>query len=99
MNPAECNYEIYDKNLLTFINAFELWKSELEKIEEPVQVVTDHKNLEYFISNKFLNRRQARSPHVYKLELLHDWTIHPVFHTNFLRLGSTCQGLGQGGQG
>ena len=25
------------------------------------------------------------SPHVYKLELLHDWTIHPVFHTNFLK--------------
>ena len=28
------------------------------------------------------------SPHVYKLELLHDWTIHPVFHTNLLRPGS-----------
>ena len=27
------------------------------------------------------------SPHVYKLELLHDWTIHPVFHTNFLKPG------------
>ena len=27
------------------------------------------------------------SPHVYKLELLHDWTIHPVFYTNFLRPG------------
>ena len=25
------------------------------------------------------------NPHVYKLELLYDWTIHPVFHTNFLR--------------
>ena len=25
------------------------------------------------------------SPHIYKLELPHDWTIHPVFHTNFLR--------------
>ena len=28
------------------------------------------------------------NPHVYKLELLYDWTIHPVFHTNFLRPGS-----------
>ena len=60
MNPAECNYEIYDKKLLAIINAFELWKSKLEKTEEPVQVVTDHKNLEYFMSSKFLNRRQAR---------------------------------------
>ena len=23
--------------------------------------------------------------HVYKLELLYDWTIHPVFHTKFLK--------------
>ena len=46
MNPAECNYEIYDKKLLAIINAFELWKLELEKTEEPVQVVTDYKNLE-----------------------------------------------------
>ena len=60
MSPAECNYEIYDKKLLTIINAFELWKSELEKIEKPVQVVTDHKNLEYFMSSKLLSRRQAR---------------------------------------
>ena len=29
-------------------------------IEKPVQVIIDHKNLEYFMSNKFLNRRQAR---------------------------------------
>ena len=28
------------------------------------------------------------SPHAYKLELPHDWTIHPVFHTNLLRPGS-----------
>ena len=60
MNPVECNYEIYDKKLLTIINAFELWRSELEKPEKPVQVVTDHKNLEYFMSSKLLNRRQAR---------------------------------------
>ena len=27
------------------------------------------------------------SPHVYKLELFYDWTIHPVFHTSFLKPG------------
>ena len=27
------------------------------------------------------------SPHVYKLLLFHDWTIHPIFHTNFLKPG------------
>ena len=60
MNPAECNYEIYDKKLLAIINDFELWKSELEIIEKLVQVFIDNKNLEYVISNKFLNRRQTR---------------------------------------
>ena len=29
------------------------------------------------------------SPHFYKFELPRDWTIHPVFHTNLLRPGST----------
>ena len=60
MSPAKCNYEIYDKKPLTIIKTFESWKSELENIEEPVQVITDHKILEYFMSNKLLNRRQAR---------------------------------------
>ena len=60
MNPAECNYEIYDKEFLAIIKAFELWRSELENKEEPVQVVTDHKNLKYFMSSKFLSRRQTR---------------------------------------
>ena len=43
MSPAKCNYEIYDKELLTIIKAFELWKSELENTEKPVQVIIDHK--------------------------------------------------------
>ena len=60
MNPAECNYEIYVKKFLAIIKVFEMWKSELENTENPVQVITDYKNLEYFMSNKFLNRRQAR---------------------------------------
>ena len=32
----------------------------MEKTKKPVQIIVDHKNLEYFISSKFLNRRQAR---------------------------------------
>ena len=60
MSPAKCNYEIYDKKLLTIIKVFELWRFELENIEKPVQVIINHKNLEYFVSNKLLSRRQAR---------------------------------------
>ena len=60
MSPAECNYEIYDKELLAIIRAFELWRPELEGTEQPVTVVSDHKNLEYFMTTKLLSRRQAR---------------------------------------
>ena len=59
-SPAECNYEIYDKELLAIVRAFEEWRSELEGAAHPISVISDHKNLEYFMSTKQLNRRQAR---------------------------------------
>ena len=60
MTDAECNYEIYDKELLVIIKAFELQRPKLEGTEQTIQVYTDYKSLEYFITNKLLNRRQAR---------------------------------------
>ncbi|GIZ39392.1 hypothetical protein CKM354_000277800 [Cercospora kikuchii] len=59
-SPAECNYEIYDKELLAIIRCFEEWRPELEGAEHPIKVLSDHKNLEYFTTTKQLNRRQAR---------------------------------------
>ena len=58
--PAEINYEIYDKELMAIIRAFEEWRSELEGAAFPIQVISDHKNLEYFMTTKQLSRRQAR---------------------------------------
>ena len=58
MSPQEVNYDIYDKELLAIIKAFEEWRPEL--VGSQVQVLTDHKNLEPFMSNKRLNRRQVR---------------------------------------
>lgn len=60
MLPTECNYEIFDKELLAIVNAFETWTAELGSVEAPTLVFSDHKNLEYFTSTKKLNRRQAR---------------------------------------
>ena len=60
MSPAECNYEIYDKELLAIIRCFEEWKPELERTGMPVKVLTDHKGLEYFMTTKKLTPRQAR---------------------------------------
>ena len=54
LTPAECNYEIYDKELLAIVNALEQWRPELEGTELPIQVLTDHKALKYFMSFKKL---------------------------------------------
>jgi hypothetical protein len=58
----ECNYEIYDKELLTIIRCFEQWRSELLFTESNVsiKILIDHKNLEYFMFTKQLNRRQSK---------------------------------------
>ena len=60
LTPAECNYEIYDKELLAIVNCLEQWRPELEGTELPIQILTDHKALEYFMTSKKLTRRQAR---------------------------------------
>ena len=59
MSLQEYNYEIYDKELLAIIRAFEEWHPELAgtPVDDPVKVLTDHKNLEHFMTTKQLNRR------------------------------------------
>ena len=59
-SPAEWNYEIYDKELMAIVRAFEYWRAELQSVENPIQVLSYYKNLEYFMTSKLLNRRQAR---------------------------------------
>jgi hypothetical protein len=57
---AECNYAIYDKELLAIIRCLEHWRPELESTDIPIKIFTDHKNLEYFMTTKELTRHQAR---------------------------------------
>jgi transposase InsO family protein/predicted aspartyl protease len=59
-SPAECNYEIYDKELLAIIHAFKEWRPLLEGATHPVEVISDHRNLTYFMTNRLLNYRQTR---------------------------------------
>ena len=49
MSSAECNYDIYNKKLLIIIHAFKEWRSELKDAVKQIQVITDYKNLEYFM--------------------------------------------------
>ena len=46
-NSAECNYKIYDKELMIIICIFKEWCSELEGSIYSINVITDYKNLEY----------------------------------------------------
>src|SRR3954466_11990406 len=47
LNLTECNYEIYDKELLAIITAFDKWRQYLISAKE-LEVFTDHQNLTYF---------------------------------------------------
>jgi hypothetical protein len=55
-SPAECNYKMYDKELMAIVHAFEEWRPELQSVINPIRVLSDDKNLEYFTTTKLLNR-------------------------------------------
>ena len=60
LSPVEQNYEIHNKKMLIIICALEEWRYFLEGAHHPVEIWIDHKNLEYFMTAKKLNRRQAQ---------------------------------------
>ena len=59
MQPAEWNYEIYDKELLAIVEALTKWRQYLLDAAEPFEVWIDHENLKYFREPHKLNRRHA----------------------------------------
>ena len=59
LSRAELNYDTHDKELLAIFKAFSNWCHYLEGSAQSIDVVTDHKNLEYFSTTKLLTRRQA----------------------------------------
>ena len=59
LNEVEHNYPIYDKELLAVVRALEEWRHYLEGVMHQFEVLTDHKNLEYFQTACKLNHRQA----------------------------------------
>ncbi len=50
---AECNYEIYDKEMLIIIQCLKEWDAELRSVSS-FQICTDHKNLKCFMTVKKL---------------------------------------------
>jgi hypothetical protein len=60
MAPAECNYEIHDKEMLAIVRALEHWRAELIGLQTQLPIYSDHKALEYFMTKRQLTARQAR---------------------------------------
>ena len=56
LSPPELNYDVYNKELLAIFNAFKHWHHYLEGAPIPIEVVTNHKNLEYFSTTKILTQ-------------------------------------------
>ena len=60
MQPAERNYEIYDKELLAIMKALAKQQQYLLNVMESFEIWTDYKKLKYFRKSHKLNRKQAR---------------------------------------
>ena len=89
--------EIFKKQMV-FVQASYKHYANIHKQNAPNYVLNDEmwldtrnmqtKRLSKKLSDKFDNLfpiTKIINPHVYKLELFHNWTIHPVFHTNLLK--------------
>ena len=59
-NNTERNYDVHDKEMMGIMHALEAWRHYLEGCKHKIEIWTDHRNLEYFMSAKKLNQRQAR---------------------------------------
>jgi hypothetical protein len=55
---AEYNYKIYDKELIAIVRVIEELRTELEGVLYPIQVLSNYKKLEYYMSTKLLNHHQ-----------------------------------------
>jgi len=53
-STPELNYNVHDKELLAIFEALKIWQHYLEGSASPINVVMDHKNLEYFSTTKIL---------------------------------------------
>jgi len=56
---VELNYDTHNKKLLAIFEAFKIWQHYLESLAYSIDIIMDHKNLEYFSTTKVLIWRQA----------------------------------------
>ncbi len=56
LHNAELNYDTHNKELLAIFEAVKYWRHYLEGSTDPIDIITDHKNLEYFSTTKILTQ-------------------------------------------
>ena len=56
LTSAELNYKIYNKELFIIIKCFKQWHLKLKESLFLIYMLTDHKNLQYFITIKQLTQ-------------------------------------------
>ena len=47
--PVKNNYEIHNKELLVIMHCLKVWDTELRSVSKGINIITDYKNIEYFI--------------------------------------------------
>jgi len=52
MIDVELNYPIYNKEMLAIVFSFQYWCTQLKGTPKSIQVISDYKALEYFITIK-----------------------------------------------
>ena len=53
--PVKNNYEIHNKELLGIMRCLEAWDAELRSVLKGFDIITDYKNIEYFVKKQRLN--------------------------------------------
>jgi transposase InsO family protein len=75
LSETQRNYQIYDRELMAIVLAFEAFRHYLIGHPLPVEVWTDHANLQYFRESQKLNRQQA----CWLTQLQdYDYTLHHI---------------------
>ena len=55
LSATERNYDIWDREFLAIVAAFRVWRHLLSGTTAPVQVYTDHANLQYYCHPQKIN--------------------------------------------
>ena len=60
LNAAQCNYSVYEKELLAIVTALGEWKHYLLGSQHKIRIISDHQPLKWLLNQQVLSARVAR---------------------------------------